>query len=178
MIIFIGYNIYYSEYIQKKYFYPFKHQEIVRQAARQYRLNPYLLLSIIKNESKFNDKAISSNGAMGLMQIMPATGRWISEQTKGALASEQMLLDPALNIKFGSWYLSELHTEFYGNEILMLAAYNAGRGNVQNWIKKYNWDRNFSNITEIPFSETQIYIRRIQHDKQMYAKYYSEIQMR
>lgn len=178
IIAFLGYNIYYSDYIQTKYFYPFPYKEEVRQNSRQYQLNPNLLLAIIKNESKFNPSAISANGAMGLMQIMPETGRWISAQTKGAVFNDKMLLDPNTNIKFGSWYLSELNAEFFQNEILVLAAYNAGRGNVQSWIKKYGWNKNFSNINEIPFVETQVYIRRILHDKQMYAKYYPPIQMR
>lgn len=175
---FLAYNVYYSDYIQTKYFYPFPHKEEIRQVSRQYQLNPNLLLAIIKNESKFNPTAISANGAMGLMQIMPETGEWIARQTKKGDFENKMLLNPTTNIKFASWYLSELDAEFFQNDILVLAAYNAGRGNVQEWIKEYGWSKSFSNINEIPFMETQVYIRRILHDKQMYAKYYSPIQMR
>lgn len=178
LLSFLAYSIYYSDYVQMKYFYPFPYKEEVRQASRQYQLNPNLLLAIIKNESKFDTNAISANGAMGLMQIMPDTGEWIATQTKKEAFNSKMLLNPGTNIRFGSWYLSELNAEFFQNDILVLAAYNAGRGNVQEWIKKYGWTKNFSNINEIPFVETQVYIRRILHDKQMYAKYYSPMQMR
>ena len=108
------------------------------------------------------------------MQIMPDTGKWIMQQTKGGKFNDNILLDPDTNIQFGSWYLSELQNEFHGNEILAFAAYNAGRGNVRSWIDKYGWQVDFSDINAIPFKETQIYIRRIMHDKQMYAKYYKK----
>lgn len=178
LVSFLAYSTYYSDYVQTKYFYPFPYKEEIHQAGIQYQLNTNLVLAIIKNESKFEANAISANGAMGLMQIMPDTGKWIATQTKKEAFHTKMLLDPNTNIRFGSWYLSELNAEFYQNDILVLAAYNAGRGNVQEWIKKYGWNKNFSNINEIPFPETQVYIRRILHDKQMYAKYYSHIQMR
>lgn len=175
LVIVIGYNAYFSSFIQKKYFYVFPYQSNIIQTAKQYKINPYLFVAVIKNESKFKADAISENGAIGLMQIMPETGKWILQQTKGWEFSPSILTEPTTNIRFGGWYLSELHSEFYGNEILVLAAYNAGRGNVQSWIKKYGWKSDFQDINSIPFKETQIYIRRIMHDKQMYAKYYEDL---
>lgn len=168
------YNIFYSDYIQKHFYYPIVHEATIDEVSQNYNINKYLLLAIIKNESKFNDKAVSAKGALGLMQIMPETGTWIAQSTNWRNFTPNSLTDPVINIKFGTWYLSELKHEFYQNDILALAAYNAGRGNVKSWVEKYNWDKNFSNISEIPFGETQVYIRRILNDKQMYAKYYDE----
>lgn len=173
-LIAILYNIYYSAFVQKRYFYPFPYSTTISSTAKLYNINKYLVLAVIKNESKFKENARSENGALGLMQIMPDTGKWIMQQTKGGKFNDNILLDPDTNIKFGSWYLSELQNEFHGNEILALAAYNAGRGNVRSWIDKYGWQVDFSDINAIPFKETQIYIRRIMHDKQMYAKYYKK----
>lgn len=168
----VTYNIYFSDYVQKKYYYPLVYTETIQEVCKQYKLDPFFILALIKNESKFNPQAKSANGALGLMQIMPETGMWIAEQTKWKNFAATSLEDPTINIKFGSWYISELEHEFWGNEILILAAYNAGRGNVKTWIEKYGWNKNFSDINAIPFVETQIYIRRILHDKQTFSKYY------
>ena len=174
MILALAYNIYFSDYIQKKYYYPLVYEKTIQEVSKQYKLDPFFILALIKNESKFNPQAESPNGALGLMQIMPETGVWIAEQTKWKNFTLTSLRDPVLNIKFGSWYIAELEHEFDGNEVLMLAAYNAGRGNVNGWIEKYHWNKNFSDINAIPFVETQIYIRRILHDKQMFSKYYHD----
>lgn len=174
MILALAYNIYFSDYIQKKYYYPLVYEKTIQEVSKQYKLDPFFILALIKNESKFNPQAESPNGALGLMQIMPETGVWIAEQTKWKNFTLTSLRDPVLNIKFGSWYIAELEHEFDGNEVLMLAAYNAGRGNVNGWIEKYHWNKNFSDINAIPFVETQIYIRRILHDKQIFSKYYHD----
>ena len=70
-----------------------------------------------------------------------------------------------MNIKYGTWYLSELQTEFEGNEVLALAAYNAGRGNVYEWMEKYHWDIDFKDYTKIPFPETREYVKRVLENK-------------
>lgn len=85
------------------------------------------------------------------MQIMPETGSWIAKSTDFPNFKAKMLMLPELNIKFGCWYLSELESEFQGNEILMLAAYNAGRGTVKEWMAENGWGFGFSDISAIPF---------------------------
>ena len=83
-------------------------------------------------ESKFEPDAKSVHGALGVMQIMPETATWIAKQIEDDNFSINEMYNPEKNIKYGVWYLSSLNDEFYGNKVLMLAAYNAGRGNVAN----------------------------------------------
>ena len=83
-----------------------------------------------------------------------------------------MLILPELNIKFGCWYLKELEEEFSSNEILMLAAYNAGRGTVKNWMKEYGWGFDFGDISAIPFDDTRNYVRKVLNDRDSYEHLY------
>jgi len=115
-------------------FYPFSYREEIITYARQNGLDPLFVASIIKNESRFNPNAVSKKGAVGLMQIMPETGRWVAQQMGFAGYDPAMLKDPATNIMIGSWYLNELKKEFGGRIVLVVAAYNCGRGQVREWV--------------------------------------------
>ena len=106
------------------------------------------------------------------MQIMPETGNWIATQIEDDSFSVDKLYNVNMNIKYGTWYLSELQTEFEGNEVLALAAYNAGRGNVYEWMEKYHWDIDFKDYTKIPFPETREYVKRVLENKKHYNKLY------
>lgn len=86
-------------------------------------------------------------GAVGMMQLMPETAEWISEES-GLPADD--LNRPDENIPLGAWYLNFLLKKYHNNEVLALAAYNAGRGNVDEWVEKYNWGEGFSKVDEIP----------------------------
>jgi soluble lytic murein transglycosylase len=106
------------------------------------------------------------------MQIMPQTAEWIAEQVKFIGFTPEDLLDPETNIRFGTWYLASLREEFDDNEVLMLAAYNAGRGNVKSWMKAYNWTMDFNDIEQIPYKETREYVAKVLKSKQQYRKLY------
>lgn len=123
--------------------------------------------AVMREESKFNEKAISRTGAVGLMQIMPETGEWIAEQLDEIYGN---LDEPDRNIRYGIWYLSELEKEFGGNKVLALAAYNAGRGTVWNWIEQNGWSKDFNEVDEIPYLETRNYVKRV---LKSYGKYKS-----
>lgn len=133
---------------------------IIEQSAMEEYISPSLLEAVIRTESKFDEKAISHVGAVGMMQLMPDTAAWISE-TSG-LPSDN-LESPEQNIPLGAWYLNFLLKKYHNNEVLALAAYNAGRGNVDEWIEKKGWPEGFNDIDQIPFPETREFVKSVVH---------------
>lgn len=143
--------------------YPLRYEEIVRGHAENYRLEPQLVAAVIYQESKFDADAVSSSGAVGLMQLLPETGQGIADRTGGEAWEPEDLLDPELNVRYGSWYLRHL-LDKYGDERLALAAYNAGQANVDEWRERG---------VGIQFDETRHYVERVQELKRMYAEAYA-----
>jgi soluble lytic murein transglycosylase len=138
--------------------YPLRYSEYVRVHARRHALDPALLAAVIYQESKFRSDAKSSSGAIGLMQLTPDTARGIAIRTHGDAFHTQDLYNPEINIRYGSWYLDNLFKK-YGSERLVLAAYNAGQGNVDKWR---------ANGEPIQFSETKAYVARVEDLKRIY----------
>ena len=160
--------------VQRKYIYPFPYRATIERYAGTYGVDAHLAAAVIKAESKFQNDVHSHRGAVGLMQLMPETAGWIAEQIDDYSYSVDGLHDPERNIRYGIWYLSSLQREFYGNDVLALAAYNAGRGNVRDWMQKYGWGSDFSDIDAIPFNETREYVRRVLHDEKEYDRLYQQ----
>lgn len=106
----------------------------VERYSEQYDLDPYFVLSVMKAESNFNEDAKSNKDARGLMQITSSTGKWIAEKQGIEDFDPNLLNEPEVNIRFGCWYLNNLYGEFKDWD-LVIAAYNAGRGRVQEWLK-------------------------------------------
>jgi peptidoglycan lytic transglycosylase len=138
--------------------YPLHYAEYVRVHARENHLDPALLAAVIYSESKFRPDAESSSGAIGLMQLTPTTARGIAIRTGGSRFRTADLYDPEINIRYGAWYLANLFHK-YGSERLVLAAYNAGQGNVDAWRAKGE---------PIQFPETAAYVKRVEHLKHVY----------
>ena len=138
--------------------YPLRYSEYVRVHAHRHNLDPALLAAVIYQESKFRPSAKSSSGAIGLMQVTPETARGIAIRTHGSAFHTQDLYDPEINIRYGAWYLDNLFKK-YGSERLVLAAYNAGQGNVDKWR---------ANGEPIQFSETRAYVKRVEDLKRIY----------
>lgn len=143
-----------------KWMYPVYYKQEIKRAAEKYQVDPYLILAIIQIESKFQSQRVSHKGAIGMMQIMPDTAKWILEQS-GASVSLDQLAHPTMNIEIGSWYLSFLEKKYRGNMIAVIAAYNAGPGSVDNWLKNDVWNGTYDDLTSIPFGETRHYIERV-----------------
>lgn len=153
--------------------YPFHFREIIGNHAAIYHLDPLLIVAMIKTESNFDSGAVSPKGATGLMQLMPNTANWISQQTGRGKLSSKELMNVEININLGTWYLHNLSGEFKEDRILVLAAYNAGRGNVKNWLQAKVWTGELENIEQIPFSETRYYIRKVLWNYKAYSYLYS-----
>ncbi len=174
LLSFLIYFLTMFEPVQKKYLYPYPHQDVVEMYAAKFHVDSTLAASVILNESKFQNDVHSHRGAIGLMQLMPDTAKWISEQIDEPDFSVDQLHDPVTNIRYGVWYLSSLQDEFQGNAILMLAAYNAGRGNVQQWMLEYGWDMDFHDIEQIPYEETRAYVRSVLKNQIRYQELYGK----
>ena len=152
--------------------YPFPYRDKIETHAARYRVDRFLAISVMKVESNFSEDARSKSGAVGLMQIMPETANWIATQLDEKPPSIRQLHNSDTNIKYGIWYLAELEDEFFGNDVLALAAYNAGRGNVQHWMESNGWRKNFSNVDAIPFDETRHYVKKVLACREKYSELY------
>ena len=157
---------------QRKVIYPFRYRDKVEEYSARYSVDKYLAVSVMKVESNFTEGAISKSGAVGLMQIMPETAYWIAYRLEEDPPSITRLHDCDTNIKYGIWYLGELEDEFFGNDILALAAYNAGRGNVWDWMEEGGWQKNFSDVDSIPYSETRNYVKKVLACREKYYELY------
>jgi len=142
--------------------YPLRYESIVRAHARNYDLQPTLLAAVIYTESRFDADARSSAGAVGLMQLLPDTARGIATRTGGDRFVVADLVDPELNVRYGSWYLRNL-LDRYDDLETALAAYHAGQGNVDRWRRAG---------TGIQFAETRTYVERVLAAERVYAGAY------
>ena len=143
--------------------YPLRYESIVRGHARNYDLDPAFLAAVIEQESKFDTTARSSAGAIGLMQLQPATAKGIALRTGGSKFVLSDLYDPELNVRYGSWYLHHLMLK-YKDERLALAAYNAGQQNVDRWRAAGE---------DIQFPETRAYVDKVERLKKLYRRVYA-----
>jgi soluble lytic murein transglycosylase len=142
--------------------YPLRYTAIIRAHAANYQLDPALLAAVVYTESRFDADARSQAGAVGLMQLLPETAEGIALRTGGEAFVVSDLLDPELNIRYGSWYLRTLLRK-YGSEATALAAYHAGQGNVDRWRAAG---------VAIQFAETRQYVADVLAAKRRYGRAY------
>lgn len=152
--------------------YKLEYTEYVKKYANEYNVDEYLIYAIIKAESNFEPNAESHRGAKGLMQLMYSTAEDISKRI-GIELNEDNILEPDININLGTKYISML-IQKYNNINLALAAYNAGSGNVDGWIEKGTLKSDGSDIENVPFTETNNYVRKILRDYEIYINIYEE----
>lgn len=160
-----------------KLLYPIKYENFVEENSKKYNIDKYLIYAVIKAESNFNETAESREGAKGLMQLMYNTAKDILKKTDEIPIKEDELkskiLEPQYNIALGTKYISLL-LEQYGNLELALAAYNAGIGNVNNWVEQGIIQKDGSDIENVPFKETNNYVRKILRDYKIYKELYEK----
>ena len=152
---------------------PLAHEQAIREQAREKRLDPALIAAVIYAESKFADQT-SSAGALGLMQLMPETARFIAQRSGGTAFTLEDLSTPEINIAYGSWYLRYLLDHFGGDEVLALAAYNGGMGNVERWLAQARARGEPFRREAIPFPETREYVERVLEARRLYAETYPD----
>jgi len=157
-----------------KTFYPFPYRQTIIKYSDNANIDPCFLTAVMKAGSQFNPGALSPKGARGLMQIMPETGAWIAQQINLQPFHPEQLFDPETNIRLGTWYLANLESEFAGNRVIVLAAYNGGRGNVHKWLKEDKISESISDIEMIPFPETKNFVRKVLWNYKIYKWLYSD----
>lgn len=157
-----------------RFFYPWPYRQEIQAVAVNNGLDPFLLAALIRVESRFNPGARSEAGAVGMMQIMPETAVWVAREIGVRDFTPEDLYKPEINLQIGAWYLAHLFREFNGNRIAGLAAYNAGRGNVENWLTTGQWQGTVHDLDKIPFRETRVYLKGIVRDYQVYKYLYGD----
>jgi soluble lytic murein transglycosylase len=151
---------------------PLRHEDIIRQQAADKGLDPSLIAGVIYVESRFRDQT-SHAGAKGLMQILPSTADYIARKSGGTAFEQGDLATPQINISYGSWYLRYLLQHYHGNELLALAAYNAGEGKVDVWYEVASArGEDFEVATHIPFPETRNYVTAVLEARSRYRQEY------
>lgn len=157
--------------------YPKAFWEKVYNSSIKYGVDPYLTLAVIREESRFNPKALSRARAHGLMQIMPSTGRLLAKHLDLNFKNSKMYV-PDINIELGTFYLADLIKRYKGNTALALASYNGGPTRVRRWLDNwYNGDATKLDIDEfvqnIPIRETRLYVQKVLGSYYEYKRIYN-----
>jgi soluble lytic murein transglycosylase len=140
--------------------YPHAYWNIVEPVSQQYSIDPFLVLSVMREESTFDPNARSTAGALGLMQLMPQTAFLLNRDLRLGITNASHIWDIKNNIHVGIFYLSTLIKEF-GSYAHALAAYNAGEEKVRKWIQKGNYKSVDEFIEDIPYNETRNYVKKV-----------------
>jgi soluble lytic murein transglycosylase len=152
--------------------YPFPFRELVLLEAMERGVDPYLVAAVIRRESAFNPTATSSAGAIGLMQIMPRTGRGLAQAAGLPNYSPELLRQPELNVQLGVRYLSSLLQQYGGDLSLVLSAYNAGPARATRWRQLPEARDPELFMERIPFNETREYVRHVKLHRALYRELY------
>ena len=153
-------------------YYPLEYEELIVKYAEEKDLEPELVCAIIATESRFNPEAKSSKGAIGLMQLMPDTGEWISGKLKLGDFAEDDLKDPEISIRMGTWYVGFLEERFDGERDTVIAAYNAGHGKVDKWLGEAQYSADGRTLDVIPYKETKNYVKKVNLAYEIYKTFY------
>jgi len=151
------------------YYFPIEFEDLVERYAAENDLNPSLVFAVIHAESRFRPNAVSRANASGLMQLMEPTAVWLADMKGMADFDYSQIFDPAVNIRLGTFYLRRLLDQFDGDQTLALAAYNAGEGNVRQWLANPEFSLDGQTLAVVPFPETETYLRRVAFNIHVYT---------
>jgi soluble lytic murein transglycosylase-like protein len=151
----------YSDELALKSAYPIYYKKKIFGLAKRYDIDPYLLLALIREESRFKRTATSRSGAIGLMQLMPKTARGIAKLNGIKIKSKKQIYEVDKNLLIGSLYVKRMLNRWDGDLILTLASYNGGPTNVSRWLKKFDTSDMDLFVEMIPLTETKNYVKKV-----------------
>ena len=151
--------------------YPMTYAPEIRAAAQEFSLDPAYVASVVLAESSFDAEAVSSAGAIGLMQIMPATGEWIAGKLDDVF-DVQRLYEPSVNLRYGCWYLRFLLDRYDGDMRTASTAYHQGQGRVDDWLQDPQYSQDGRTLTAISSAVTDTYVNRIMESYEHYKELY------
>lgn len=154
--------------------YPVPYLDYIQKECARYEIDPYLMLALIKTESKFDPNATSGKDARGLMQLQDETARWCAEKMPLDGFSLNQLYHAETNLTMGIWYYHYLYDRYGNNANTALAAYNAGPGNVNKWLENRQYSGDGQQLQSIPFPETEQYVDRINFYYKVYQFLYKK----
>ncbi len=152
--------------------YPVPYYDEIALLCQEFGEDLPLVLALIQTESRFRQDALSSPGAVGLMQVMPDTAQWMADQLGLEDYSAEKLYEREWNLKLGIAYLHYLRQQFPGSLVQALAAYNAGPTKVRSWLAADQWDGSRDNLEEIPYKETRNYVEKVMNRYETYRQIY------
>ena len=153
--------------------YPREYAAYVETYSQAYGVPEALVYAVIRTESSFDSGAVSSAGAVGLMQMMPDTFTWLTDEILFDHLESGMLYDPETNVKYGTYLLSRFYDR-YGDWELTLAAYNGGVGNVDEWLEDPAYADGEGGLKKIPFKETRNYVKKVMDAWDTYERLYGD----
>lgn len=152
---------------------PSEYSDVISKYSEKYDVPEHIIYSVIKAESGFDYTAKSGAGAIGLMQIMPSTFEELTDTHLKEYLDSGMLFDAETNIRYGTYYLSYLYN-IYGDWSVTFAAYNAGLGNVNDWLENPKYSSDGKTLDKIPIKETRKYVDKVNKYIEKYDKLYNE----
>jgi soluble lytic murein transglycosylase len=171
LLVLVGVLVSRASHVVNEFALPLSDASVIREQAAAKHLDPALIAAVIYAETKFEPRT-SSAGAEGLMQIEPATAEFLAKLSGGYRFTTSDLGTPKVNVAYGSYYLRYLLEHYDGNEMLAVAAYNAGLANVDRWVAKARAEGGQLTVATIPFPETRAYVQRVlQAEKEYRATY-------
>ena len=154
--------------------FPKGYLTLVLETLKQYDLDPFLVLSLIRQESAFNARVTSTANAIGLMQLIPPTAKQVARSLGQGTPSKENLMDPIVNVRLGIEYLNHLLVSFNHNMVYALAAYNAGPTKVRQWVALRSNMHPLEFIESIPYTETRNYVKKILRNYAIYLSLYDD----
>lgn len=156
------------------YYYPLRFKTEILNSSKEFNVKPEIIASVINIESSFYEYAVSSKGAVGLMQLMPSTASWLSEKLGEPNFDQSTLTNPAVNIRLGTYYLKYLIDKFE-NLHVALCAYNAGEGTVRNWLLQKEYSADGKSLLTTPYNETNNFIKKFDNCLARYEKKFENL---